>query len=360
MSNAGLYLHIPFCLRKCPYCNFYSIPMQPELLEQYTSAVCRNLMAYADKNVTIDTVYFGGGTPSLLLPAHIQRILSAAASAFHLAGDTEITLEANPATVSRTALGHLHDCGVNRLSLGVQSLDAQQLKRLGRLHTAEDAIQTVEDAVSAGFANISCDLMLALPEQTTQELAQTIRRLTALPITHISAYLLKVESGTPFAVQQVAERCPDGDTSADFYLQTVEALAKAGFAQYEISNFAKAGFESRHNCKYWRCEPYLGIGPSAHSCWNGTRFFVPSALSDFLEAPVQPTELEDENPCTMEEKLMLGLRLTEGVPADWIDASHDALVQQLCRVGYLCRFENRIAMTPQGFLVSNSILSELL
>ncbi len=360
MSSAGLYFHVPFCLQKCPYCNFYSISVQSELLEQYTSAVCRNLAAYAEKNITIDTVYFGGGTPSLLMPEQIEQILSAVASAFHLAADTEITLEANPATVGKTALGRLRDCGVNRLSLGVQSLDKEQLKRLGRLHTAEDAIQMVEDAASAGFSNISCDLMLALPEQTTQELAQTMQRLTALPITHISAYLLKVELGTPFSVQKMAEKCPDGDTAADFYLQTVEVLEKAGFAQYEISNFARTGFESRHNCKYWHCEPYLGIGPSAHSCWNGTRFFVPPSLPDFLKNGVQPTELEDANPCTLAEKVMLGLRLTEGIPIDWIASSHDALVRELCRVGYLRRFDNRIAMTPRGFLVSNSILSELL
>ena len=175
----------------------------------------------------------------------------------------------------------------------------------------------------------------------------------------MSAYLLKVEQGTPFAVQHVAECCPDDDTAADLYLQAVEQLGAAGLLQYEISNFAKAGFESRHNCKYWHCEPYLGIGPSAHSCWNGKRFFVPSAVSDFLEQPVQPVETEDETPCTPEEKLLLGMRLTEGVPASWL-AEKQAAAERYCKLGFLQKVGERIAFTPKGFLVSNTILAELI
>lgn len=247
--GAGLYLHVPFCRRKCPYCNFYSVPAQPELLTAYTAAVCRNLRHYGNavQPERVDTVYFGGGTPSLLLPAQIAQILETAAEQFALSADAEITLEANPATVTPEQLRELRHAGINRLSLGVQSLSDVQLKRLGRLHTAQEAVETVYAAAEAGFRNLSCDLMLALPEQTADELEQTIFRLVQLPITHVSAYLLKVEQGTPFAVQHVAECCPDDDTAADLYLQAVEQLGAAGFLQYEISNFAKAGFESRHN-----------------------------------------------------------------------------------------------------------------
>ena len=359
--GAGLYLHVPFCRRKCPYCNFYSVPAQPELLTAYTAAVCRNLRHYgtAAQPERVDTVYFGGGTPSLLLPAQITQILETAAEQFALSADAEITLEANPATVTPEQLRELRHAGINRLSLGVQSLSDAQLKRLGRLHTAQEAVETVYAAAEAGFRNLSCDLMLALPEQTADELEQTISRLVQLPITHVSAYLLKVEQGTPFAVQHVAECCPDDDTAADLYLQAVEQLGAAGFLQYEISNFAKAGFESRHNCKYWHCEPYLGIGPSAHSCWNGKRFFVPSAVSDFLEQPVQPVETEDETPCTPEEKLLLGMRLTEGVPASWL-AEKQAAAERYCKLGFLQKVGERIAFTPKGFLVSNTILAELI
>ena len=314
---AGLYIHVPFCRRKCPYCNFYSIAAEPELLERYTQAVCRNLRHYACAE-PVDTVYFGGGTPSLLSPAQIAQILETAADCFTLSPDTEVTMEANPAAAAPEQLRRFRESGVNRLSFGVQSLSDSQLKRLGRLHTAQEAVETVCAAAAAGFDNLSCDLMLALPGQTPEELEQTIREMTRLPIVHISAYLLKIEPGTPFARQQIAAQCPDEDAAADLYLQAVEQLNAAGFAQYEISNFAKPGFESRHNCKYWHCEPYLGIGPSAHSCWNGKRFFVPSSAASFLEQPVQTVETEDGAPCTLEERLMLGLRLTEGVPAAWL------------------------------------------
>lgn len=356
--QAGLYVHVPFCVRKCPYCNFYSVPAKPELLETYTEAVCRNLRAYG-MDAAIDTVYFGGGTPSLLSPEQIGCILDTAAEQFSLSAHAEVTLEENPATVTREQLQQLRRCGVNRLSLGVQSLDAGQLQRLGRLHTAQEAIETVELAAAVGFENISCDLMLALPGQTAAELEQTIQQLTALPIVHVSAYLLKVEPGTPFALQHVAESCPDEDMAADLYLQTVTQLEQAGFLQYEISNFARPGFESRHNCKYWHCEPYLGIGPSAHSCWNGARFAVPPSVGIFLQAPVQEIELEDAEPCTREEQIMLGMRLTEGVPAVWL-AEKMPLVERFCQAGFLRKRDDRIAFTPKGFLVSNTILAELL
>lgn len=356
--QAGLYVHVPFCVRKCPYCNFYSVPAKPELLETYTEAVCRNLRAYGT-DAAMDTVYFGGGTPSLLSSKQIGRILDTVAEQFSLSAHAEVTLEANPATVTREQLQQLRRCGVNRLSLGVQSLNAGQLQRLGRLHTAQEAIETVELAAAVGFENISCDLMLALPGQTAAELEQTIQQLTALPIVHVSAYLLKVEPGTPFALQHVAESCPNEDMAADLYLQTVAQLEQAGFLQYEISNFARPGFESRHNCKYWHCEPYLGIGPSAHSCWNGARFAVPPSVEIFLQAPVQETELEDAEPCTREEQIMLGMRLTEGVPAVWL-AEKMPLVERFCQAGFLRKRDDRIAFTPKGFLVSNTILAELL
>lgn len=361
METAGLYLHVPFCVRKCPYCNFYSVSATEEQLAAYTQAVCRNLAHdWVAEPVFIDTVYFGGGTPSLLSPGQIETILSAASDAFSLTADAEITLEANPATCTKEQLQALQAAGVNRLSLGVQSLAAEQLRRLGRLHSAQEAIQTVQDAVAAGFRNISCDVMLALPGQTQEQLAQTLQNLTALPIQHISAYLLKVEPGTPFAEAQVQQQCPTEDAAADLYLYTVQTLAQRGFLQYEISNFAKPGFASRHNTKYWKCVPYLGIGPSAHSYWQGKRFYVPSSVSDFLTQPVQTLVLVDETPGSRSEQIMLRMRLTEGVPRAWL-ADKQLWVQSLCRAGLLRETENdHIAMTPAGFLVSNAILAKLL
>lgn len=356
--TAGLYIHVPFCRRKCPYCDFYSIPARPGLLEAYTDAVCRNLECFRD-GTPIDTVYFGGGTPSLLSPAQAARILEKTAACFALSSDAEITLEANPATVTAGQLKELYAVGVNRLSIGVQSLEENQLQRLGRLHSVQEAVTAVEWAVNAGFSNLSCDLMLALPDQTGAELERTITALTALPIQHISAYLLKIEPGTPFAAQHMETHCPDADEAADLYLRAVELLERQGFFQYEISNFSRPGFQSRHNLKYWRCAPYLGIGSSAHSCWHGKRFLVPSDVDEFLRQPRQTMCLEDDAPCTREEQILLGMRLTEGVPAAWL-AAHQARVEQFCQAGYLRRQGDRIAFTPKGFLVSNSILAELI
>lgn len=358
MSGIGLYFHVPFCRRKCSYCNFYSAPATSEQMAAYTEAVCRNLRHYTS-NTVADTLYFGGGTPSLLAPEQLEQILACAAACFSIPPDAEITLEANPATLTPENLRRLRAAGVNRLSLGVQSLSDAQLRRLGRMHTAQEALDTVEAAAGAGFRNISCDVMLALPKQTPAELSETLEQMAQLPIQHISAYLLKIESGTPFARQHAEQECPDEDTAADLYLQTVRTLEQAGFRQYEISNFAKTGYESRHNCKYWRCVPYLGIGPSAHSCWEGKRFFVPSDTADFLAQPVQRAVLEDAQPCTPEEKIMLGMRLTEGIPAHWL-AEKQTEVERFCRLGFLRRADDRISMTPEGFLVSNTILAELL
>ncbi|MFR6587008.1 MAG: coproporphyrinogen-III oxidase family protein [Ruminococcus sp.] len=229
MSGIGLYFHVPFCRRKCSYCNFYSAPATPEQMAAYTEAVCRNLRHYTS-NTVADTLYFGGGTPSLLAPEQLEQILARAAACFSIPPDAEITLEANPATLTPENLHRLRAAGVNRLSLGVQSLSDAQLRRLGRMHTAQEALDTAEAAAGAGFRNISCDVMLALPKQTPAELSETLEQMAQLPIQHISAYLLKIESGTPFARQHAEQECPDEDTAADLYLQTVRTLEQAGFA----------------------------------------------------------------------------------------------------------------------------------
>ena len=328
---AGLYVHVPFCAVKCPYCDFYSNPYRRERAEAYAARVAENIAAYPAE-LSVDTVYFGGGTPSILPPPLLGQMLHAARRRFSLAADTEITLEVNPLTATPAALDAWRGLGVNRLSFGMQSAVDAELYRLGRRHTAAQGIAAVDRAAAAGFQNISCDLMLGTPGQTGESLAQSLAVYAQLPIAHVSAYLLSIESGTPFDTEAMRSQVPDGDAAALLYVQMAECLEQQGFRQYEISNFAKAGFESRHNCKYWHCEPYLGIGPSAHSCWNGKRFFVPSAVSDFLEQPVQPVETEDETPCTPEEKLLLGMRLTEGVPASWL-AEKQAAAERYCAGG---------------------------
>ena len=283
-TNPGVYIHVPFCAAKCPYCNFYSVKAEESLMDAYTEQICRALAASAERwQRRADTLYFGGGTPILLGARRIERIVSTARRHFGLQ-NAEITLEANPASTLEETLRDLFAAGVNRLSFGMQSADEEELRILGRRHTAKEAARAVAHAQAAGFSNISLDLMLGIPQQTAQSVEKSIGFCAETGITHISAYLLKIEEGTPFDRNGVAARCPDPDEQAERYLQAVEALARHGFCQYEISNFAKPGFHSRHNCKYWLGAEYLGLGQAAHSMMDGRRFFFPWDLAGFLAA----------------------------------------------------------------------------
>ena len=308
--------------------------------------VVRNLKRYPEQ---FDTVYFGGGTPALI-SGKISDILREV----RFSEDAEITVECNPDVVNENVLAELKNAGVNRLSFGVQSLNERELAALGRLHGAESARKAILLARELGFENISADLMLGVPQQTVNSLAQTIDELCALPITHVSAYLLKIEPNTPFGKNP--PETPDDDGQAELYLAAVELLEKRGFRQYEISNFAKLGFESRHNLIYWRAEEYVGIGAAAHSYYNGKRFAVPRNLAEFLESDAQREIVTDENPDKYEEKVMLGLRLREGIPLD------ERLEKRLRLVPreYFQVEGGRISLTPRGFLVSNEIITTLL
>lgn len=348
MNKIGLYIHIPFCRKKCLYCDFYSVQLQDGFAERYTAAVKRNISAYGGK---FDTVYFGGGTP-ILLADRLGEMLVAA----DIAENAEITAECNPCEMTADALSALRKAGVNRISVGVQSLCDSELSALGRRHDSKTAIDAINRAKAAGFDDISADLMLGIPQQTANSLALTLDGLAKLPITHVSAYMLKIEPNTPFG--QNVPTLPDEDETADMYLQTVETLAKAGFAQYEISNFAKAGYECKHNLKYWRREEYLGIGPAAHSFLDGRRFAVARNLEEFIGAPVQ-TELDtDSAPDEYEERVMLGLRLSEGITEQLYKPFEASL--KLVPKQYYSLQNGRLSLTAEGFLVSNEIISLLL
>ena len=237
-----------------------------------------------------------------------------------------------------------------------------ELKTLRRVHTAARAEQAVLDAAAAGFGNISCDLMAALPDQKPEALRYSIERLTALPIQHISAYILKTENGTPFDCDEIRSRLPDEDDSAELYLQMVELLEKHGFMQYEVSNFAKKGFESRHNCRYWKCMDYLGIGPAAHSCYNGKRFAVERDLGDFISSSAQKVTVTDESPCGFEEFAMLRLRLKEGLFLSDVEEHRADIVRKLpplVKNGYADTDGERVWLTAKGFLMSNSVIEYL-
>lgn len=360
--SLGLYIHVPFCGRKCRYCDFYSLPYRKSSAAEYAAAVLRNIRHYSDKNVILDTVYFGGGTPSLLPAEYIEQFMKEIRCNFDLAENAEITLEANPNTLTGERLEKLRESGINRLSIGVQSMDDNELEILGRTHNAKTAEKAVLAARKAGFDNISCDLMAALPNQTAEKLAYSIDAMTALPIQHISAYILKIEKGTVFDCDEIRRNIPDDDAAAELYMTMVKKLREKGFFQYEVSNFAKKGYESRHNSRYWKCQDYIGIGPSAHSCYKGKRFAVSADLQGFIDSPVQVTEITDESPCGFEEYAMLRLRLREGYNINDFPEYKDNLLKKipnLLKAGYIAFDGENISLTERGFLLSNSVIEYL-
>lgn len=360
-DTLGIYIHVPFCLRKCPYCDFYSCENRLHERDAYVQAVCRNIGYYGSQMNfcrKVDTIYFGGGTPSLLSPENILEMLCCIDKYF-IVKSPEITMEVNPATVTIERLLGYRKAGVNRLSIGLQDLHNESLTSLGRLHTAEQGIETVMSAVKSGFENISCDIMIGTKGQTEELLYSTLKHIVSLPIKHISAYMLKIEEGTLYARQNMQDLVPDGDAVAELYLNMVSYLNENGFSQYEISNFAKEGFESRHNCRYWKLSPYIGIGPSAHS-FVDKRFYVPPELDSFIKEEYQTTLTEDEYPDLETEHIMLGLRLSEGIPIEWLNIRQQKITERFVKGGLMERFSDRIRFTPQGFLVSNAVLCDIL
>lgn len=354
MSNIGLYIHVPFCLSKCPYCDFYSVLYSRETARSYADAVVRNILHYSGR---FDTVYFGGGTP-VLLYEHIGGILRAA----DIAEGAEVTVEANPCMAEPHILETLIEAGVNRISFGVQSMNERELLFLGRRHTVRQAEAALANARKAGFASVSADMMIGLPAQSRKDITYTAKRIAELGADHISAYILKVEENTPFASQHI--KLADEDETAELYLDTVSVLEDLGYAQYEISNFAKPGHESRHNLKYWRCEEYLGIGASAHSYMNRTRFRVRPDIDGFVTAPFQQTEITDENAGGWEEYAMLKLRLAEGVT--FAEAERFGREPDLRRnaaaipARLLQRTDSGVRLTADGFLVSNAVIARII
>lgn len=363
----GIYIHVPFCASKCPYCDFYSLTTADDTLKDaYTDALCREMRKKA--GVAADTLYFGGGTPALLGGERLVRLTNTARDCFALPDTAEITLEANPADCLYDTFAAFAAAGGNRLSLGMQSTDTDILKTLGRRHTPTDVARTVADAKQAGIENISLDLMLAVPHQTKAHIEKDIAACAAFGASHVSAYLLKVEEGTPFAAMGATLAVPDDDTAADYYLFAVEQLEKYGYRQYEISNFAKTGCESRHNLKYWRLEPYIGFGPAAHSFDGGKRWYYPRDIQAFIngEPPIGDTD-GGIAVGSATEYAMLRLRLREGlraapfyerfgerIPTAWMSAAA-ALPRSLVQID-----ETGIALTAEGFLVSDALIIRIL
>lgn len=361
-NNLGLYIHVPFCAAKCAYCDFYSLAGQPQHMDAYVSRLMTQLAEYAPKcaDTPVDTVYFGGGTPSLLGGTRIMRILDAVHQLYAVTSDAEITVEANPDSMSDDFLSAARAAGANRLSMGIQSAYDTELRALGRIHTFAQAQDAFFRARRAGFDNLSVDLMYALPGQTMEQLARSIDALLALEPEHLSCYGLTVEPHTPLGRSNPV--LPDEDTQADMYLLLCEKMAQAGFEHYEISNFArKPHLRSRHNSRYWAQAPYLGFGPGAHGDFDGIRYEWPRDLTAWLGGHVQPIAEDDDIDRAL-EYIMLSLRTSDGWNADIYQHTfgRDPVPVQQALASlpkqYINHTENRWHLTDSGFLISNSVI----
>ena len=358
----GLYIHIPFCKSKCPYCDFYSFVPKDNIKERYIESLKRHLN---ESNLLFDTVYFGGGTPSLLGSTALADILNNV----NRTNDCEITVECNPSDVgtenNNFSFEKLKDAGVNRISMGLQSAVDDERKKLGRISGKNEVLRAIEKSYKAGIENISLDLMIGIPDQTEESLLKSIDFCVSSGAKHISSYILKVEEGTFLQKHIDRYNLPNEDETANMYLLTTEILESKGFNQYEISNYSLKGFESKHNLKYWNLKEYLGLGPAAHSYIGGKRFYYSPDINAFIDGnnPYDDGIGGDE-----EEYIMLKLRLKEGIKFQEFEEKYNHKLsndffeygKMLTKTGFAIIDDKHIHLTPKGFLISNSIICELI
>ena len=372
-ENIGIYVHVPFCKSKCSYCNFYSVT-KTHSMNDYAKAVCREMGKYKSDLTgrKVSTVYFGGGTPSLLGSEHLSGILEHLKNTFDVLDDAEISLEANPNSVDLQMLRELVQSGFNRISLGAQSANEYELKLLGRTHSNKQVAQAVFWAREAGFDTISLDLMIGVPSQTPDSLDRSIDFVCSLGVDHISAYILKLEEGTPLHKGRYVIDIPDDDLQADYYSQTVSRLEEKGYKQYEISNFCKNGRRCKHNMIYWDGKEYLGLGSSAHSFIGDDRFYYDNDLDSFIKNShdhIKHTKTSSTGG-DIEEYLMLRLRLNDGIIYNEVEKRFYFPIEYKSKIEKkavelakhdLCEFDSDgIRLTSKGFLLSNYCTSFLL
>lgn len=377
----GLYVHIPFCVRKCNYCDFLSAPAPDEVKEQYVTALCQEIKSYEEqgKGYFLATVYFGGGTPSVLQTEQLERIMETIRATFSMEeGQAEITIEVNPGTVTKESLLAFRKMGFNRLSVGVQSAKKEELELLGRIHTFEDAKQCVKWAREAGFDNISMDVISALPKQSSEDYKETLEAVLSLQPEHISSYSLIIEEATPFYEKyaegkELEQELPDEDTDRAMYAYTKERLKKAGYERYEISNYAKPGFESRHNSSYWTGREYLGVGLGASSLFTNARYHNEMNLQEYIRQVTAGEDVRREmerlvEAEKMEEFMILGLRRMCGISkAEFkerfgcaIETVYGPAIRKLEAQGLLKEQGDTIALTELGIDVSNQVFIEFI
>lgn len=376
LKETAVYIHIPFCEHKCIYCDFYSI-ITKDNITSFLQTLKKEIDHYADLHSSersIVSIFLGGGTPSLMTPAYISEIIELVNKRFEVSADVEITLETNPGTVEQTKLKEFYEIGINRLSIGIQSFDENELKFLTRIHDSQTAIDTVFKAKEAGFKNISIDLIFNLPRQTKERWHNNLKTALTLPINHISAYSLILERGTILNKMVLDEKVKirDSDYDADLYEITIDFLTQNGFDQYEVSNFAKNGYECRHNNAYWHYKDYFGFGPSAHSFIDGRRYWNFSSLKKYISeidenhfavAGFEKPNIEQQ----LNEYVMLALR-SNGIKlnemrtlfgTEWLNEKNPYL-KKLENEKYITRKNGNIKLTKSGYAVCDEIIKNLL
>lgn len=378
MKKLGIYIHIPFCKQKCNYCDFYSLKWDDESENKFIEAIINEIKNYKKQlssNYKANTIFFGGGTPTIVKPENLKKIMDCLNEIIEIDKNSEISMESNPNTLTSEKLKAYKQIGINRLSIGIQSLNDEILKSIGRIHNSNEALLGIERAQKSGFDNINTDIMFNIPEQSIKDIEDTVSRIIEKGVKHISFYSLKLEKGTPMFIMEKNHKIimPDEDIEREMYYLGRRVMERNDLFQYEISNFAEKGFECKHNLKYWNQEEYIGLGPSAHSFLNNTRYSNPSNLklycesiqSNKLERLIQE-ELSDDD--LMFEYIMLRLRLTEGLNVNEFKNKFSTDFNEMysMQINYLVKNElivfknDYICLTKKGMDVSNYVIQEFM
>jgi oxygen-independent coproporphyrinogen-3 oxidase len=380
MKKLGIYIHIPFCVKKCAYCDFYSVKWDETREDKYIMTAINEIESYSElqDEYIVDTVFIGGGTPSIIEPQNIEELIASIKNTFIMEENAEISMEANPNTLNTKKLNAYKSIGINRLSIGIQSLNDNILKTLGRIHNSKEALEVIEKAKYCGFENINADVMFNMPGQTIHDIDYTINELTEESIKHISFYSLKLEKGTPMYLSEKNKEItmPDEDDEREMYYAGRNIMEKHNLMQYEISNFAMKGYECRHNLKYWNQEEYIGIGPSAHSFLGNTRFSNPSELKKYILSGERKAfeikaferkirEVMNENEMIF-EYIMLQLRLTQGLKfAEFknkfskdFKEIYKEQIEKLLENGLIKLDDEGIRLTKRGMDLSNYVFAQ--
>jgi oxygen-independent coproporphyrinogen-3 oxidase len=378
MKKLGVYIHVPFCKQKCNYCDFYSVKWDDEWENKYTEAVIDEIKGYKEMlrdKYLVDTVFFGGGTPTIIKPSNLKIILDTISSIAVIDKNAEISMEANPNTLTDENLKQYRESGINRLSIGIQSLNDEILKKIGRIHNSTEALEAIDRARKHGFKNINVDAMFNIPGQTTSDIEETLSKIMERGVKHISFYSLKLEKGTPMysMEQKNLITMPDEDEERNMYYKGRIVMEQNNLFQYEISNFAVDGFQCRHNLKYWNQEEYIGIGPSAHSFMNSIRYSNPSDLKLFCKnieennlGRIIQEEMNEEE--LMFEYIMLRLRLTEGLDSAEFknkfnvdfNEKYKGQIKYLTENKLIEQCGNIVKLTQRGMDISNYVFEEFM